>query len=225
MQIVQVHLQTAASTCRELARFYGDGLGLDATGPHAYRIGTTVLGFEPVENGRPFYHFALRAPRNRFAEARDWLADSAELLPGGGGGTTFAFTSWDAEACYALDPGDNVVELIAHHKLADDSSLDGSFAARELLGVCELGLVVPDPRVAAQTLEPLGIELWDGTLDEPGQLAFMGGRDGVLILSPPRRGWMPTGRPAELHPVQVAAKGSRRAEVALPDTPHRVRII
>ena len=35
----------------------------------------------------------------------------------------------------------------------------------------------------AAALEAVGIELWSGTLAEPGGLAFMGGRDGVLILS------------------------------------------
>ena len=39
----------------------------------------------------------------------------------GSGETTFPFESWNAEACYALDPGDNIVELIAHHELPDES--------------------------------------------------------------------------------------------------------
>jgi hypothetical protein len=89
--------------------------------------------------------------------------------------------------------------------------------------MCELGLVGPDTRAMAAALEPLGISLWDGTLDEPGGLAFIGGRDGVLILSQPGRGWMPTGRPAEIHPVEAIVAGSRDAEVTLPGTPHRVR--
>jgi hypothetical protein len=90
--------------------------------------------------------------------------------------------------------------------------------------VCELGLVVPDKPEAAQALGQLGIGLWDGTLELPDRLAFMGGRDGVLILSPPGRGWMPTGRPAELHPASVVVGGGREAEVALPGTPCTVRL-
>lgn len=52
--------------------------------------------------GWPFYHFALRVPRNRLAMARDWLARHAELLPDEDSGeTTFHFDNWNAEACYA----------------------------------------------------------------------------------------------------------------------------
>jgi hypothetical protein len=226
MRILQVRLLTATSTLGELQRFYGDALGLEPVGPREYRAGTTVLAFEAVESGRPFYHFALRVPRNRFAAARDWLADCTELFPDReSGDTTFPFASWNAEACYALDPGDNIVELIAHHELPDGSPADGPFAAEELLGVCELGLVVPDQRGAARALEPLGIELWDGTLVEPGRLAFLGGRDGVLILSRPGRGWMPTGRPAELHPAGAVVAGTREAHVVLPGTPHAVHVV
>ncbi len=226
MQILHARLQTAASTSGALERFYGDALGLEAVAPRGYRVGRTRLSFEAVESGRPFYHFALRVPRNRFDLARDWLASRAELLPDkDSGGTTFPFASWNAEACYALDPGDNIVELIAHHELPDESSAAGPFGGTELLGVCELGLVVPDQREAARALGRLGIALWDGTLDEPGRLAFMGGREGVLILTRPGRGWMPTDRPAEPHPAEVVVAGTRDADVVLPGTTHIVRVV
>lgn len=227
MQILRVRLQTAAESGPALELFYRDQLGLhaaDSLQPHAFGVGTTVLEFEPATSGRPFYHFALRVPRNRFAAARAWLASHAELLPDRGSGeTTFVFEAWNAEACYALDPGDNIVELIAHHELSEESPATGPFGAAELLGVCELGLVGADTRAMAAALESLGIHLWDGTLDEPGRLAFMGGRDGVLILSQPGRGWMPTGRRAEAHPAEAVVAGHSEAEVALPGTPHRVR--
>src|SRR5262249_35648377 len=110
-------------------------------------------------------------------------------------------------------------------ELADESAVQGPFRADELRGVSEVGVVGPDPRAMAAALEPLAIELWSGTLDEPGRLAFMGGRDGVLILSGPGRGWMPTGRPAQIWPVDVEAEGERDAEATLPGTVHRVRTV
>jgi hypothetical protein len=216
VKILQVRLQTAAGSAGDLADFYG---GL------RFRAGTTEVEFEPVDEGRPFYHFALRVPRNRFAAARAWLAARSPLLPGRDGETTFEFDFWNAQACYALDPGDNVVELIAHRELPDESPVEGPFGEDELLGVCEIGLVGADTRAMAAALEPLGICLWSGTLDEPGRLAFMGGRNGVLILSEPERGWMPTGRPAEVWPVAVVAEGVRVGEAALPGTPHRVQTV
>ena len=64
----------------------------------------------------------------------------------------------------------------------------------------------------ARALEPLGIKLWDGTLDLPGRLAFMGGPDGTLILAAAGRGWMPTGRAAIRSIVSSSARV--RASVA-----------
>jgi hypothetical protein len=215
VKILRVRLQTAADTFDDLERFYG---GLP------FRAGDTVVDFEPVADGRPFYHFALRVPRNRFDAAREWLAARAELLADRETGeTTFEFDFWNAQACYTLDPGDNIVELIAHRELADESAVEGTFSAAELPGVCEVGLVGPDRRAMAAALEPLGIELWSGTLNEPGGLAFMGGRDGVLILSEPDRGWIPTGRSAEIWPVEVTVAGGldARADVFA----HTVRTI
>jgi hypothetical protein len=206
VQILQARLQTAAESLQDLSRFYG---GLPA------RAGVTEIEFEAVEGARPFYHFALRVPRNRFAEARDWLAAQAPLLSGPDGETTFEFDFWNAQACYALDPGDNIVELIAHRELPDESPVEGPFTADELIGVCELGLVVASRQAAAAELAPLGIELWSGTVDEPGGLAFMGARDGVLILSEAGRGWIPIDRPAEPWPVEVTVAGPRRAETML----------
>ena len=210
MKILRARLQTAAGSADALREFWGD------------RVGDTALELEPVQ-GRPFYHFALRVPRNRFPEAKEWLASRSPLLPGRDGETTFEFDFWNAQACYALDPGDNIAELIAHRELPDESPVEGPFTESELLGMCELGVVGPDPRAMAAALEPLGIGLWSGTLDEPGGLAFMGGRDGVLILSEPGRGWMPTGTPAQIWPVDVTVRGSTLVETTLAGTPHLVR--
>ena len=215
MKILRARLQTAADSLDALARFYG---GLP------FRAAYTVVEFEPFVGARPFYHFALRVPRNRFDAAREWLATRADLLPDRETGETiFEFDFWNAQACYALDPGDNIVELIAHRELPDESAVEGPFDACEFLGVCEVGLVGPDRRAMAAVLEPLGIERWSGTLDEPGGLAFMGGRDGVLILSAPDRGWIPTGRKAETWRVEVTVSGAREATAEV--FGHRVTIV
>ena len=189
------------------------------------KVGTTVIEFEPVGRGRPFYHFALRVPRNRFAAAREWLAGLTELLRDEQSGeTTFRFDNWNADACYAHDPCGNIVELIAHHELPEESPEGTAFSAGEFLGVCELGLVSADVRKMASALVTLGIPVWDGTVDEPGRLTFMGAREGVLILSPEGRGWMPTGRAAELHRVEALVSGHGYAEATLPGTPHRITV-
>jgi catechol 2,3-dioxygenase-like lactoylglutathione lyase family enzyme len=227
MHFLHVKLHAAEAQAAALRRFYADELGLpDVRGKGirpVFAVGTTVIEFTSVGRGRPFYHFALRVPRNRFPAARAWLAEHTELLRDQESGeTTFRFDNWNADACYALDPCGNIVELIAHHELPEEGPEGIAFSADELLGVCELGLVGGDTRNMASALVTLGIPLWDGTVNEPGRLAFMGDREGVLILSPEGRGWMPNGCAAEGHPVEALVSGERDAETTLPGTAHRI---
>jgi hypothetical protein len=164
------------------------------------RLGTgeTELEFVAGE-GEPFYHFAFLAPPARFDEL---LAATPEPLRNRGNGeVVFDFDAWDAKAFYFHDPAGNIVELIAHRGIEDE-------------GMSELGLV-GDPRALAGPLRELGVELWDGTLDEPGRLAFLGERGRTLILSPDGRGWLPTGRPAEPHPVEAVLSGPPNGRVEL----------
>ena len=227
MHFLHVKLDAAQARAAALRRFYGDELGFPdvrgkSKGP-VFEVGTTVIEFTPIDRGRPFYHFALRVPRNRFTAAREWLGEQTELLRDEESGeTTFRFDNWNADACYALDPCGNIVELIAHHELPEEGSEGTAFSADEILGLCELGLVGGDTRNMASALVTLGIPLWDGTVDEPGRLAFMGDREGVLILSPEGRGWMPTGRAAEQHRVEALVSGERHEETTLPGTAHRI---
>jgi hypothetical protein len=157
--------------------------------------GETQLEFEAGE-GEPFYHFAFLAPPERFDE----LAAGEEVVE---------FPAWDAKAFYFHDPAGNIVELIAHE------GLEGP------LGLSELGLV-GDTRAMAAELQQLGLVLWDGTLDEEGRLAFVGERGRTLILAPPGRGWMPTGRPSERHPVEAEISGAGAGEVELEDGLYRI---
>jgi hypothetical protein len=228
MRILRVRLRADAASLQALRGFYGERLGLpsvtDGEDRYGFTTGGTLMEFTPAEGGQPFYHFALRVPRNRFEAAHAWLGSHAELLTEPNSTETrFEFANWRAEACYAHDPCSNIVELIAHHELPDEAPAGGPFSAAELLGVCELGLAGPDTRAMARALEPLGIGLWDGTLDHPDRLAFMGGRDGTLILARRGRGWLPTGRRAEPHAVDVLVTGVGEAEATLPGTTHRVR--
>jgi hypothetical protein len=177
----------------DLRDFYGGELELPLDGD-AVAIGETRLRFEVAE-GDAFYHFALLVPGDRFDAAFEWAQQRVELL-----GDVFEFENWDAEAVYFHDPAGSIVELIAHHGL-EEHGRSGDFAADELIGFSELG-IVGDPKSLLRELETEGLELWSGTVDDPDRLAIVGEKGRTLILAPPGRGWLPTDRPAEPHPVE-----------------------
>jgi hypothetical protein len=177
----------------DLRGFYGGDLGLPVEGEEIV-VGETRLRFA-LEAGGAFYHFALLVPGDRFDAALDWAQERVEVL-----GDVFEFENWDAKAVYFHDPAGNIVELIAHRGLQENGRA-GPFAAEELVGFSELG-IVGDPPSLLRQLEAQGLELWSGTVDEPDRLAFVGEKGRTLILAPPGRGWLPTDRPAEPHPVE-----------------------
>ena len=179
MRFAQVTLAAPRGLLPELDTFY-DGM-----------TGETELHFVPGE-GEPFYHFALLLPGDRFDAAHAWADGRFELLGG-----VFEFENWDARAVYFLDPAGNIVELIAHRGL-EENDCEGEFRPEEIVGFSELGLVGN----RAERLRELSLPLWAGTIDDPEDLAFVGEKGRTLILAEEGRGWLPTGRPAEIHPVE-----------------------
>jgi hypothetical protein len=151
-------------------------------------------------------------PGRRFAAAHAWLAARVALLVRRGSAeTVFAFHAWDAQACYCHDPAGNIVELIAHADVPSDRPPDAPFEPCELAGISELGIVAPDPAATVRAVsDGLGLELWDGSTRDAAALAFVGCRAHTLIVCAPGRGWLPTGRAAEVFPITVTLSGSPR---------------
>jgi catechol 2,3-dioxygenase-like lactoylglutathione lyase family enzyme len=200
----------------DLRDFYNDELELPLEGDEIV-IGETRLRFR-IEDGGAFYHFALLVPGDRFDAALAWAGGRVEIL-----GDVFDFEFWNARAFYFHDPAGNIVELIAHHDL-EENGRGGALAAEELVGFSELG-VVGDPPGLVRDLEQLGIELWDGTADESGSLAFVGERGRTLIVAPLGRGWLPTGRPAEAHPVEMTISySSAKSQTRMTPGSRRIRV-
>ena len=216
MRFLRVRLHAAADRFDGLVAFYRTlGFdGSDESGRATVTVGETVLELTPAD-GQPFYHFALLVPGDRFDAALAWARDRVALLPDREtGDEVFDFTNWNAKACYFHDPAGSIVELIAHRGVAE-SRTTGTFAATELVGVSEIG-IVDDPPAAADALERnLALDVWDGTVEGEGRLAFVGEKARTLILCRAGRPWLPTGRPAEAHPVEVDLSGDPAGEVSL----------
>ena len=219
-ELSNVRLEAPASLLTGLASFYGASLGLPLSrcgdGRLTIEIGETVLELASSA-GLPFYHFAFLVPGDRFDAALAWARARFELLPDTETGeAVFDFTNWDATAVYFHDPAGSIVELIAHRGIGE-AGATGPFAGSELLGVSEIGLVCDPPSLAAVLEHELALEVWDGTVEGEGRLAFVGTKARTLILCRAGRPWLPTGRPAEAHPVEVTLVGSSVGSVPLDD--------
>jgi hypothetical protein len=211
MRFRHVRLQAPNGSESILEGFYVERLGFEQN-KTGMTIGETRLTFQ-TGPGEPFYHFALLMPGNRFDAALDWIGGQTELLPDPETGeAVFDFDNWDALACYFHDPVGNIVELIAHRGV-DESSTEGPFSAAELVGFSELGLVGDKAEMAAALHAELGLEQWDGELDDEARLAFVGEKARTFILAAEGRGWLPTDRSAEAHPCEVEMSATRSGEI------------
>jgi len=227
LEIAAVTLQAPYDALDALERFYVQGWGVSAERSRSavtVSLGRSRLTFTAAAGGAPFYHFAVLIPGDRFAAALGWLRERANVLPDAvTGDEVFDFDFWDARACYCHDPAGNIVELIAHAGV-EEHGARGVFGADELLALSELGLVVADAVGAVATLAGLGLDLWDGRVPEGASgLGFVGRRAHTLIVCGPGRAWLPTGRPAEVHPVDVTITGAPARAAELPHAPVVVR--
>jgi catechol 2,3-dioxygenase-like lactoylglutathione lyase family enzyme len=220
LRIARVELGAPRAGLDALAGFYGGALGLpcDRDGESlTVTAGGAQLAFT-ARDGAPFHHFALLVPGDRFDAAVAWLGNQAPLLARPDGGTEFDFSFWEARAVYVHDPAGNILELIAQRGEAETGAR-GPFAGAELAGISEIGIVGPGLASAVAALaRELGLALWSGGVaDDVTGLGFVGRKAHTLILAAPGRGWLPTGRPAEVHPVAVTlAGGTQSGELSLP---------
>jgi hypothetical protein len=216
MHFRYVRLHAPAHALDTLREFYGERLQLPAL-----RIGETQLELTAGE-GEPFYHFAFLVPGDRFDAALEWIGERAGLLADRETGeVVFDFENWDAQGCYFHDPAGNIVELTAHRGIGRTEAT-GPFSGAELLGLSELGLVGDRAAMAGVLRVALAMPLWQGTVDEEDRLAFVGEPGRTLILAPSGRGWLPTDRPAELHPVEAVLAGPPSREVVLENGLYRI---
>lgn len=150
----------------------------------------------------PYYHFAINIPENKLDEAKRWIEAKATL--GTEAGSDISHSElWDSDSVYFMDPGGNILELIARHTM--DNAVDRPFDPKlDLLGVSEMGLPTKDVSRAVDELEALGISTYKRR--DP---AFnpVGDEEGLFIVVKPGRRWHFTNLTAECFPFMARVKG------------------
>ncbi len=202
MQIKEIHLET--HKLQALKTFYTQTLELpmvkEKKQSFTIEAGVSKITFsEATSSKQPLYHFAFNIPENQLAEAKQWLLSRTKLIEKEGR-DQFRFESWNADSVYFNDPAGNIVEFIARHNL-DNASEEEKFSANSILSVSEIGIPVEDVRLFSQHLQQeQEIPLWDG--DEK-KFAALGDEEGLFIVVPLGRPWLPVGPPAKEFPVTV----------------------
>ncbi|HWB19418.1 MAG TPA: hypothetical protein VG711_03890 [Phycisphaerales bacterium] len=226
--IRRLRLETHA--LEEMKAFYARTLQLEITDsePNQFTVhaGGTLLTFVGAESGRPVYHFAFNIPENMFAEAKAWLRTRVAILRNTDGSEDFEFRSWNAHACYFLDPAGNIVEFIARHNLQNARA--GDFGPQDILYASEIGIVVDDVRAAAEAVrDELGMRPFVTGMPDPGADFCAAGDDhALLIIVKKGRAWNVGGTiPAEVFSTQVVIAGDRDGDLKLAGFPYDIRIV
>ncbi|WP_035185862.1 VOC family protein [Alteribacter aurantiacus] len=206
MKINQINLFT--NQLNEMISFYRDVLELNVINESAQtftvEVGTTSLVFEQVEDSKPFYHFAMNIPENKFEEAKDWIQSKIQLNTENDSDEVF-FETWNAHAIYFEDPSGNIVEFIARHNL--NNAVNHRFSSDDLISISEIGVVVEKVIPFVRKLNERGIPNWKE--DHEG-LTPVGGEEGLFITVKEGRRFFFSQRKAVFFPLEVKVQGIGR---------------
>lgn len=196
----------------DIKPFYVNTLGLELLeeSQHSFtvRVGLTKMIFaESRTEQEPFYHFAWMIPTNRFQEAKAWAAARVRLSRYEGEDETYS-TNWNSHSLYFEDPVGNILELIAHHTVHNES--DSAFSEKDLLQVCEVGLVTEDVLSTVDELEQIGLKRWRAISDT---FAPIGDVNGLFIVVKKERVWFFSEQKANIYPLEVSIRDVGRLRI------------
>lgn len=190
MRLLEITLD--ATDLHAAYSFYAGDLGLPVvrrtSDALTLQAGASRLIFRKAHStgAAPFYHFAFNIHPARFERARAAMAAITPLVHDHDGREVFDFRSWDATACYFIDPLGNVGELIARRDLRGEPvpSEPG------ILSIGEIGLVTGDvPALTKRLSRELSVDVYR---DSAGaEFAALGDQHGLLILVWQGRVWYP----------------------------------
>ncbi|MGG3836927.1 VOC family protein [Paenibacillus thiaminolyticus] len=191
----------------ETKSFYRDVLELELVEDRddffTVQAGDTQVTFQTTTAfARPFYHFAMNIPENKFREAKSWLQARMTLIEEDGEDEVF-FTSWNAHSVYFEDPSGNIVEFIARHNISN--AISHPFGSRDINGVSEVGVVANEVIPLVRALNEMGVPNWRP--DNEG-LTPVGDEHGLFIVVKTGREWyFSNQKQAECYPVKVFVSG------------------
>lgn len=154
------------------------------------QIGKTRLQFVADKEAKPI-HFAINIPSFKIDAALQWLQERVDILPFAGKAVA-DFSSWNAEAIYFHDPGQNIVEFIARRNLA----LPGRdpFNCGQCYSISEVGVGVNDiERIYHQLHAAAELPIYDGNFD---RFCAIGDEEGLfIVVDYAKKNWFPTDEP------------------------------
>lgn len=207
MNITEATFYSAAPL--KLLPFYRDGLRFPVVSASEEELiveaGATRLRFarwKPSSSSAmasiPYYHFAFNIPENKLGEAKRWVESFAELGREGGKDISRS-DAWNSDSVYFLDPGGNILELIARHTM--DNAIDRPFDPElDVQRISEIGLPTANVPYAVDLLEDLGMKSYQGRNDDFNPV---GDEAGMFIVVPPGRRWHFTNLSAECFPFEA----------------------
>lgn len=204
MQFKEIILETASLNRTKL--FYTKTLELEIFKEQedaiSFKAGKTILTFKKAEGTRPFYHFAFNIINNKFSEGFEWMNNKLDILPTNEDGLLVAaYNSWNAQSFYFYDNNGSILEFIVRFDLPYHTN--EPFSAQSITEISEIGLVVSDVALKAEEL----VEKYKIPHFQYGpttsDFTAMGDNYGLILLSTPKRPWVPTNKLTRPHPVII----------------------
>lgn len=196
-------LQLYTTRLEDLKHFYSDTLGMEVSNAtdqaFTLQVGRTKMMFKQSETEEePFYHVAWMIPTNRFKEAKQWAQTRVVLSRDEERDETYS-THWNSHSLYFEDPTGNIIELIAHHRIQNES--DHDFTVKDILQVCEIGLVSEDVLSTVNELRQIGLTRWGESSET---FAPVGDVQGLFIVVKKERIWFFSTQSAQIYPLEVS---------------------
>ncbi|GLV53506.1 hypothetical protein KDH_03590 [Dictyobacter sp. S3.2.2.5] len=225
MYIQELTIQTRKLS--EQKAFYNTVLELpvvaETTTSFTVQAGTTRLTLQETRQ-EVLYHIAFTIPRNKFQQAKDWIAQRVPLLPLKTGADEIFFDGLNARSFYFEDADNNILEYMVHNGLEHETP--GEFGSQDVLRVSEIGLPVEDvPAIAAQLEQRQGIISYPVADQVSPGFGYLGDISGQLVVVKTGRPWLPTETvEAIVSPAQVVISGPRAEQFQLAPYPYTITV-